>query len=141
MLNDKIPLHEEKWFEKLAIKIMSLPITIGKNMEDGNDVQVDIGKFGPYIRSGKHTKSIPESEDLFNLSLEKAIEILKSKQVGGKILGKDANSNKNIEVKRGRYGFYVTNGQVNVSQKNGENNTITLDEAIQKIKNKPIKSK
>ena len=49
---------------------------------------------------------------------------------------KDANSNKNIEVKRGRYGFYVTNGEVNVSLKNGENNTITLDEAIEKIQNK-----
>ena len=66
--------------EQMAIKIMSLPIIIGKNPDNGSDVQVDIGKFGPYIRSGKNTKSIPASEDIFNLTLEKALEILKSKQ-------------------------------------------------------------
>tara|TARA_B100002052_G_scaffold295367_1_gene321727 strand:- start:10376 stop:12829 length:2454 start_codon:yes stop_codon:yes gene_type:complete len=127
--------------EDIAIQIMSLPKNLGKNDEDNSDVQVDIGKFGPYIRSGKKTKSIPTSEDLFNLSLEQAIEILKSKQSSGKVLGIDSKTKKEIELKRGRYGFYVTDGKINVSIKNGEDTTITLEDAIDRINIKASKSK
>ena len=119
--------------EDMAMQIMSLPKVLGKNPEDDSDVQVDIGKFGPYIRSGKKTKSIPASEDLFSLSFDKALEILKSKQSSGKVLGKDSSTKKEIELKRGRYGFYVTNGKINVSLKNGEDATITLEDAIERI--------
>ena len=119
--------------EDMAMQIMSLPKVLGKNPEDDSDVQVDIGKFGPYIRAGKKTKSIPASEDLFSLSFDKALEILKSKQSSGKVLGKDSSTKKEIELKRGRYGFYVTNGKTNVSLKNGEDATITLEDAIERI--------
>ena len=131
----------ENLTEDTAIQIMSLPKNLGKNDEDNSDVQVDIGKFGPYIRSGKKTKSIPTSEDLFNLSLEQAIEILKSKQSPGKVLGIDSKTKKEIELKRGRYGFYVTDGKINVSIKNGEDATITLEDAIDRINIKASKSK
>ena len=131
----------ENLTENTAIQIMSLPKNLGKNDEDNSDVQVDIGKFGPYIRSGKKTKSIPTSEDLFNLSLEQAIEILKSKQSSGKVLGIDSKTKKEIELKRGRYGFYVTDGKINVSIKNGEDATITLEDAIDRINIKASKSK
>tara|TARA_Y100000739_G_scaffold197929_1_gene180726 strand:- start:984 stop:3437 length:2454 start_codon:yes stop_codon:yes gene_type:complete len=131
----------ENLTEDTAIQIMSLPKNLGKNDEDNSDVQVDIGKFGPYIRSGKKTKSIPTSEDLFNLSLEQAIEILKSKQASGKVLGVDSKTKKEIELKRGRYGFYVTDGKINVSIKNGEDATITLEDAIDRINIKASKSK
>ena len=131
----------ENLTEDTAIQIMSLPKNLGKNDEDNSDVQVDIGKFGPYIRSGKKTKSIPTSEDLFNLSLEQAIEILKSKQSSGKVLGIDSKTKKEIELKRGRYGFYVTDGKINVSIKNGEDATITLEDAIDRINIKASKSK
>ena len=124
--------------EDLAKKIISLPTPLGKD-EDGKEIKIDIGKFGPYIRCGKNTKSIPPSEDMFNLSIKKAIEILNTKQNSGKSLGIDKNSNKEIEIKRGRYGFYITDGKVNVGLKNAEETTITLDEAIDKINNKTTK--
>ena len=41
-----------------------------------------------------------------------------------RLLGSDPKSKKDIEVKRGRYGFYITDGKVNVSIKNGEDATI-----------------
>jgi len=126
--------------KEMAMQIMSLPKVLGKHPEDDSDVQVDIGKFGPYIRAGKQTKSIPSGEDLFNISLEKAMEILKSKQASGKVLGSDPKSKKDIELKRGRYGFYITNGKVNVSLKNGEDTIITLEDAIERINIKAGKS-
>ena len=124
--------------EEMAAKIMSLPLTIGKNGDD--DIKIDIGKFGPYLRCGKQTKSIPSSDNLFDLSDARAIEILNSKQSSGKVLGKDEKTGKDIEIKRGRFGYYVTDGKINVSLKNGDQDTITLDEAIEKIENKKMKA-
>ena len=126
--------------EKTATKILSLPLSIGKNAETKEDILIDIGKFGPYLRSGKSTKSIPITDDMFNLKLERAIEILQTKQSNGRVIGKDKKSGDDIEVKRGRFGSYITNGKVNVSLKNGEESTITLEEAIEKIKLKIMKS-
>ena len=101
---------------------------------------IDVGKFGPYLRSGKLTKSIPVTDDMFDINLKRAIEILNTKQSNGRIIGKDKDSGDEIEVKRGRFGSYVTNGKVNVGLKNGEEATITLDDAIEKIKLKIMKS-
>jgi DNA topoisomerase-1 len=118
--------------KELAKKIISLPYSIGQD-ENKDDVKIDIGKFGPYIRCGKKTKSIPPSKDLFDLSLNEAIELLNTKQSSGRVLGKDKESGKEIELKRGRFGFYVTDGKINASLKNGEDIEITLEQAIEKI--------
>ena len=127
--------------EATASKILSLPTSIGRHPDDDNDVLIDIGKFGPYLRCGKTTKSIPATDDMFDVDLKRAIEILNTKQNSGKILGKDKESKKEIEVKRGRFGAYITDGKINVSLKNGEEATITLEEAIERIKQKAMKSK
>ena len=73
-------------------------------------------------------------------SFDKALEILKSKQSSGKVLGTDLSTKKEIELKRGRYGFYITDGKINVSLKNGEDATITLEDAIERINIKASKS-
>ena len=125
--------------EELAIKIISLPLPLGQD-ENKEDVKIDIGKFGPYIRCGKKTKSIPPSKKLFDLSLDEAIELLNTKQSSGKMLGKDKESGNEIELKRGRFGFYVTDGKINVSLKNGEDMEITLEQASEKIKAKSLKA-
>ena len=127
--------------EATASKILSLPTSIGKHPDDDNDVLIDIGKFGPYLRCGKTTKSIPATDDMFDVDLKRAVEILNTKQNSGKILGKDKESKKEIEIKRGRFGAYITDGKINVSLKNGEEATITLEEAIERIKQKAMKSK
>ena len=123
---------------ELAKKIMSLPYSIGKD-ENKDEVKIDIGKFGPYIRCGKKTKSIPPSKDIFELSLDDAIELLNTKQSTGRVLGKDEDSGNEIELKRGRFGFYVTDGKINASLKNGEDMEITLEQAIEKIQAKAKK--
>ena len=124
--------------EELAQKIMSLPYSLGED-ENKDDIKIDIGKFGPYIRCGKKTKSIPPSKDLFKLSLDEAIELLNTKQSTGSVLGKDEKSGNEIELKRGRFGFYVTDGKINASLKSGEDIEITLEQAVEKIKAKAKK--
>ena len=131
-------VNPENINEELAIKIISLPLSLGQR-EDKEDVKIDIGKFGPYIRCGKQTKSIPPSKNLFDISFDEAIEILNSKKSSGRVLGKDKSSGNVIELKRGRYGFYITDGVVNVGLKNGEDMEITLEQATEKIKEKSMK--
>jgi len=132
-------VNPENINEELAIKIISLPLSLGQR-EDKEDVKIDIGKFGPYIRCGKQTKSIPPSKDLFDLSFDEAIKILNTKQSLSRVLGKDKSSGNEIELKRGRYGFYITDGVVNVGLKNGEDMEITLEQATEKIKEKSMKA-
>ena len=88
------------------------------------------------IASFEFSKSIPPSKDIFELSLDDAIELLNTKQSTGRVLGKDEDSGNEIELKRGRFGFYVTDGKINASLKNGEDMEITLEQAIEKIQAK-----
>ncbi|RCL86499.1 type I DNA topoisomerase, partial [bacterium] len=122
--------------EKLAINLISLPLTIGKWGDDNQDIKLDIGKFGPYIRCGKETRSIPVDIPMFNLTEDQAVELLKEgkKKREPKIV-KDLTGG--IEIRDGRYGMYITDGKINVKMPN----EITTDELTLKEAQKLIKDK
>ena len=127
-------LKQEEMTLELAIKIISLPKNIG-NMKDSNEpILVDIGRYGPYVRSGKNTRSINKDINMLEINLEQAIELLLSKKTGGlsiiKELGQDSLKN-DIVIKNGRYGKFITNGKVNAPMpKNSTEETLSLEEAI-----------
>ena len=102
----------------------------------------DIGRYGPYIRCGKITRKVAEPDNILDLSLERAKELLKNKSSNGpeilKELGK--HNDLDISIKNGRYGVYLTNGKVNVTLKNIDYNNLYLNTAIDMIsKKKPRK--
>ena len=107
---------------ELAINLINLPSVIGKWGEDNQDIKLDIGKFGPYIRCGKETRSIPADIAMFELKEDQAIELLKEgkKKREPKVV-KDLTNG--IEIRDGRYGMYITDGKTNVKMPNG----ITVD--------------
>ena len=114
--------------EELAINLISLPKSIGK-WGDEDDIKIDIGKFGPYIRCGRVTCSIPKDINIFELNEAQAIELLKSgKQGVGPKVVKDLTGG--IEVRDGRYGMYITDGKINAKMpKNITPDELTLEEA------------
>ncbi len=61
-----------------ALSLFELPRTLGQ-FED-NDVTVSIGKFGPYVRCGNKFYSLGKMDDPYEVSLERAIEIIKTKR-------------------------------------------------------------
>ncbi len=61
-----------------ALSLFELPRTLGK-FED-KDVIVSIGKFGPYVRHNSKFYSLGKNDDPYEVSLERAIEIIKSKR-------------------------------------------------------------
>jgi len=120
---------------EIAIALISLPKSIG--VFEDNNIMIDNGKFGPYIRCGKLTRSVPETINLLELTEPEAIKLLESDPSIVKIF-KDSD----IVVKKGRFnrGDYITDGKVNVSIPKGMNSKeITLEE-VQELFDKKVNS-
>ncbi len=68
-----------------AMQLFSLPRTIGEY--DEQELSVNIGRFGPYIKLGEQFISIPKSEDLYEMDLVRAIELIKDKALADAPIG------------------------------------------------------
>lgn len=68
----------------LALSLKSLPRALGIYPETGEALSVGLGRFGPYVKCGtSFFVSIPKSDDLFTISLERAIELVTQKKEKG----------------------------------------------------------
>lgn len=65
---------------EVAMNLKSLPKTLGAHPETGEILSVSVGKFGPYIKCGSVFASIPKSEDMFTVTLERAVELITQKK-------------------------------------------------------------
>jgi DNA topoisomerase-1 len=129
----------------IAKSIISLPKELGKHPDSGDVIKADTGRYGPYIRCGKTTRSVNAPDSILDLNLEKAVELLATaREKSGprviKELGVDPETKSAIEIKDGRYGPYVTDGKVNATlPKITPADDITLEIAIQLIADKKAK--
>ena len=137
-------MQPEEITPKLAQGIINLPKDLGKHPDSGDVIKADIGRYGPYLRCGKKTSSVNSPDNILDISLDRAVELLAKENKSGtqviKELGIDPATKLSIEIKSGRYGNYVTNGKINVTlPKATSMDDITLDSAIQLIVNKKTK--
>jgi DNA topoisomerase I len=104
-----------------ALKLLTLPRSLGES--DGEEVLAANGRYGPYVKRGKESRSLDSEEQLFSISLDEALaRLAQPKQRGRraaapplKELGDDPVSGKPIVLKEGRFGPYVTDGETNAS--------------------------
>lgn len=128
--------------EDIAIKIISLPREVGMHPETGEKITADIGRYGTYIRCGKKTGKVTEQDNLLELTLERAVELLNTSSSSGgttviRELGKEPESDSTIELKDGRYGMYVTDGKINATLPKDENSeSLELERALELIAQK-----
>jgi DNA topoisomerase-1 len=127
-----------------ALKLLSLPRELGAHPEGGKKVIVNIGRFGPYIGHDGKFKSIPRGESIFDISLERAVELLAQAKTGGntvlRVLGEHPDDKAVIDVCSGRYGPYVRHGKINATlPKDTSPEQITLEEALELIAAKAAK--
>ncbi len=109
-----------------ALKWLSLPRTLGQHPENGEDVVAASGRFGPFIKCDKETRSLTADDDVYNVTLERALELLAQPKRRGraatrtvlKEFGEDKDGNK-VQLLDGRYGPYLTNGELNASLPQG----------------------
>ena len=86
------------------------------------------GRYGPYLKKGKDSRSLESEDLLFTISLEKCLEILaQPKTRRGQVvkpplreMGVDPDTDKQMIVKDGRFGPYVTDGETNASLRKGD---------------------
>jgi DNA topoisomerase-1 len=124
-----------------ALVLLSLPRLLGVDPADGEEVVATNGRYGPYVKKGSETRSLDSEEKLLTVTLEEALALLaQPKQRGRRAaaapplreLGDDPASGKPILVKDGRFGPYVTDGEVNASLRSGDTvETLTQERAAE----------
>jgi DNA topoisomerase-1 len=129
---------------EVALKLLEFPKQLGTNPETNTEVLVANGRFGPYVKCGSESRSIPADESPLDLTLERALELLKQPRTNArasnqpktlKEIGKHPETNAPIQLKSGRYGPYVTDGTTNASlQQGADPDALTLDEAVALLK-------
>ena len=110
-----------------GLQLFQLPRKLGANSE-GETLEANIGRFGPYIKYGSKYASLKE-DDPYTITLERAIEVVEAKKLA------DANriiqdfGIDDIQVLNGRYGPYITDKLRNARiPKERDPKTLTLDE-------------
>ncbi len=120
-----------------ALRLLSLPRVVGTDPE-GVEILALNGRYGPYIQRGSDRRSLDSEDQLFVITEEEALELLSQppKRRGRqgasvlKELGEDPVTGKKITLRSGRYGLYVTDGEVNASlRKTDSMETITPERA------------
>ncbi|KEZ79338.1 DNA topoisomerase I [Salinisphaera hydrothermalis] len=130
---DKITLDE-------ALYLFNLPRDLGETPE-GEEIQVNIGRFGPYVRYGKKFASLKE-DDPYTISKERALEVIaEKKEADAKKLIKHFEA-EGIKVQHGPFGPYITDGKKNASvPKDMEPESLTLEQCQEIIAKAPEKKK
>ena len=110
---------------------------------DGEIVVVKPGRFGPYVKRGDDTASVPEDLPPDELTIDKALELL-SAPSGDRPIGIDPESGLPVVAKAGRYGPYIQLGEMVEGKKEKPRtaslfksmalDTLTLDQALQLLK-------
>ena len=113
-----------------ALRLLSLPRVVGADPESGEEITAQNGRYGPYVKRGTDSRSLADEEQLFTVTLDEALRIYaepkrRGRQAAAKPplreLGTDPASGKQMVVKDGRYGPYVTDGEgVNASLRTGD---------------------
>ncbi len=129
-----------------GLKLLTLPRVIGVHPEDGAPIEALNGRYGPYIKWGKESRSLEDEEQLFTVTHDEALALLaKPRQRRGakppiKELGTDPVTGRDIVVKDGRFGLYMTDGETNVSFRKAETiENITLEHASERLQEKRAK--
>jgi DNA topoisomerase-1 len=123
-----------------AMKLLSLPRLVGLHPDDAQPVLAQNGRYGPYLTWGKETRSLEDEDQIFIIELPAALAMLaQPKQRGRRAaagplrdLGEDPVTKRNVVVRSGRFGLYVTDGEVNATLRLGDTpETLTLDRAAE----------
>lgn len=122
-----------------ALKLLSLPRTVGTD-DDDVPITVQSGRYGPYLVRGKDSRNLESEEQLFTIDREQALALLaqpkrarsRRSQEPLRELGNDPVSGRPVVLKDGRFGLYVTDGDVNASlRQDDEGESITIERAAE----------
>jgi DNA topoisomerase-1 len=124
-----------------ALKLLTLPRVVGKDAE-GVEIIASGGRYGPYIKRGDDTRSLLSEDQLFTVTEDEALALLAAPKPRGraaakpplKDLGIDPLTDKQVVIKDGRFGLYVTDGESNASLRQGQTiELMTIEQASEML--------
>jgi DNA topoisomerase-1 len=122
-----------------ALKLLSLPRVLGLHPDDHEPITTNFGRFGPYVKHGDEFRSLDTEDDVFNISFDAALALLRAPKQSRrrqatqkKTLKELAQGETKLRVLAGRYGPYVTDGTTNASIPKGSNpEALTFEQAME----------
>jgi DNA topoisomerase I len=130
-----------------ALQLMSLPRVVGTDV-DGVEITAQNGRYGPYLKKGNDSRSLESEDQIFSITVEEAQAIYAQPKQRGratakpplKELGADPASGRPMLIKEGRFGPYVTDGEINATLRRGDEiETITSERAAELLADKRAK--
>jgi DNA topoisomerase-1 len=127
-----------------ALRLLTLPRVVGVD-EEGHEITVQNGPHGPYLKRGKDSRSLETEEQLFTVTLDECLRLLaEPKRRRGQAsaavlreLGDDPVTGRPVVLKDGRFGPYVTDGEVNASLRKGDTvEAVTIDRAAELLQDR-----
>ena len=122
-----------------ALRMFTLPREIGLDPTEGEPITSQNGRYGPYLLKGKDSRTLPDEESIFGCTLEEALALFAQPklrrgrgQAAGplKVVGVDPSTQKEVVVREGRFGIYITDGETNASLRGGDSvETISIERA------------
>lgn len=126
---------------EIALKLLSLPRTVGQHPQNGEPIVATSGKYGPYIKCGAETRSLPDELSPLEITLDQSLELLAQPKARGrgraapreplKVFPPSPVTNEPIKLLEGRYGPYVADGVTNASLPRGvAPDQVTFEQAV-----------
>jgi DNA topoisomerase I len=131
-----------------ALRLLSLPRSLGTDPDSGEEITAQNGRYGPYVKKGTDSRSLGTEEELFTVTLDGAVELFKQPKTRGRRaasaplreLGADPETGKPVVLRDGRFGPYVTDGEVNATLRRDDDvETVTLERAADLLAEKRAK--
>ncbi|MBA8882690.1 DNA topoisomerase I [Dokdonella fugitiva] len=123
-----------------ALELFKLPRKLGQ-AEDGEEITVGVGRFGPFVKHGSMYASLKPEDDPYTIELPRALELVREKAelIANRIIKDFGNG---IQVLNGRYGPYITDGDKNARiPKDKEPRELTEAECVELLAAAPNRPK
>jgi DNA topoisomerase-1 len=121
-----------------ALELFKLPRKLGQ-AENGDEVSVGVGRFGPFVKQGSTYASLKPEDDPYTIELPRALQIVQEKleMIANRIIQDFGNG---VQVLNGRFGAYITDGEKNARiPKDQEPKELTEAQCIELLAAAPVK--
>ncbi|WP_437398269.1 type I DNA topoisomerase [Flagellimonas lutimaris] len=86
-----------------AMTLFELPRKLG--VYEGEEIEANVGRYGPYVRFGKKFISLAKGESAFDVDMDRAIELIKEKQKADAPIA--VYEGKDVTKGKGRFGPFI----------------------------------
>jgi DNA topoisomerase-1 len=127
---DSVDLEKAKY-------LCSLPKVLGQHPDNKQDITLNSGRFGPYLKCENKSARLENVEDLFSIGINRAITLIAEAKPGRisssliKDLGEHPDDKKPVRIMKGQYGPYIKYKSLNATiPEEKDPNELTMEEAL-----------